>query len=254
LSPGSGDSLREHHEWLLSLVPLTEPLSLVDLGCGRGDDLNALAARCTDPATRFVGLDAAAEAVLVAQAAVNSDPRVEIVCERLDGRLPFDDGAVDIVFSNNLLECLGDGPEFVCEVARVLRPGGTAVIGHWDWDTQLFDGADRGLVRRLTQAFADWRQDWMEHADPWAGRRLRGLFESGGLLRGVVHTRTLVESAFTPGSYGYERAHDLEALVAKGTIDAGDYERFLAEQRDLETEGRYFYAVTEFVYVGQRAS
>jgi SAM-dependent methyltransferase len=149
LSPGSGDSLREHREWLLSLVPLTEPLTLVDLGCGRGDDLGALAARCTDRATRLVGVDVSPEAVPAAQTALRSDPGANIICERLDGRLPFDDGAIDVVFSYNFVECLSDPLEFTREFARILGPGGIVVAAHWDWDTQLFDGSDRALVRRL---------------------------------------------------------------------------------------------------------
>ncbi len=254
MSPGCDSPLREHREWLLSLVPLAEPLTLVDLGCGNGDDLSGFAARCSDPATRLVGVDASPDAVRAARAAVDSDPRAEVVCERLDGRLPFDDGAVDVVFSNNLVECLDDRPRFAREVARVLRPGGGVVAGHWDWDTQLFDGTDRSLMRRLMQAYADWRQDWMDHADPWAGRRLFGLFESSGLFHGTVHARTLVEVTFAPGFYGYGRAQDLADLVGQGTIEAYDYEQFLSQQRALQAEGRYVYAVTEFVYVGQRAS
>ncbi len=254
MSPGGHSSLRDHRDWLVSLVPLAEPLTVVDLGCGKGEDLSALAARCADPATRFVGVDASPDAVDAARTALSSDARIEVICERLDDRLPFGDGAIDVVFTNNLLECFGEASALVCEIARVLRPDGTVVAAHWDWDTQLFDGPDRALVRRLTQAFADWRQDWMEHADPWAGRRLHGMFEGSGLFRGTVHARTLVESTFAPGCYGFERAHDLAELVGHGTIDARDYERFLSQQGNLQAEGGYFYAVTEFVYVGQRAS
>lgn len=50
------------------------------------------------------------------------------------------------------------------EAVRVLRRGGQLVVGHWDWDSQLFDGSDWALVRRLVHASADWQQAWMAHA------------------------------------------------------------------------------------------
>jgi len=254
LSPDNGDALREHREWLLSFVPLTEPLALLDLGCGEGADLRALAGRTDNPASRLVGVDASSGAAGAARAQVGADHRVEIIHARLDVRLPFDDCAFDVVYSRNLLECLGDKSAFVAEVARVLRPGGTVVAAHWDWDTQLFDAADRALVRRLMQAFADWQQPWMDHADPWLGRRLWGLFSAAGQFRGGVHARTLVETTFAPGCYGYDRAHGFDDLVERGTVSADDHERFLSEQQSLDEQCRYFYSLTEFVYVGQRAS
>lgn len=104
------------------------------------------------------------------------DARVSFRCEALGDRLPFDAQSVDLVYSHNLLECLADPGAFPREAARILRPSGQVVVGHWDWDTQLFDGADKALVRRFVAAFADWQQAWMAYAGGWMGRRLWGVF------------------------------------------------------------------------------
>lgn len=248
------DATRKHREWLLSFVPRAEALSFVDLGCGRGADLLALAAQRVDPSSRFVGVDVSPEAAAAAQSAAGDDPRVETLVADLDPGLPFDDDAFDCVFSHNLLECLCDEAAFAAELARVLRPGGSVVVAHWDWDTQLFDASDRTLVRRLVQAFSDRQQAWMNHVDPWAGRRLWGLFNASRAFRGEVRSHTLVETSFVPGSYGYDRANDFLDLVEEGAVSAAECERFLAEQRQLHSQGRYFYAITGFAYVGRRAS
>jgi SAM-dependent methyltransferase len=247
------DPQREHREWLLSLIPLREPLTLVDLGCGAGADLGVLAGRCSDPRTRLIGIDASPRAVDEAQAVTARDSRVSFICEHLGEGLPFVDSALDAVYSNNLIECLHDPVAFAGEVARVLRPGGTVVAAHWDWDTQLFDGGDRALVRRLVQAFADDQQEWMENVDPWMGRRLRGVFEQRGLFGGRVEAHTLIETRFVRGAYGYDRAQDFAALAAGAAVSEDDCRRFLAQQEELEAAGRYVYAVTEFAYVGRRA-
>jgi SAM-dependent methyltransferase len=171
-----------HRAWRVGLTEKVNQGLVADLGCGRGEDLGMLAARHGGAGVRLVGVDASADAVASALLALQGEPRVSVTCASLSGRLPFDDGSVDLLYSHNLLECLPDTGTFAREVARVLRPGGQGVIGHWDWDSQLFDAGDKPLVRRLVHAYADWQQDWMEHADGWLGRRLRVL--RGGLELG----------------------------------------------------------------------
>ena len=183
-----------------------------------------------------------------------ADPRVSLSCAALDRQLPFGDGTVDIVYSHNLIECLPDPSGFALEAARVLRPGGRVVVGHWDWDSQLFDGSDRALVRRLVHAYADWQQAWMAHADGWMGRRLWGVFQRSALLEGRVHARVLTNTAYEPGCFGYENARTFEALVRRGVVPTEDCERFLAEQAALAAAGRYFYSITGFAYVGLRTA
>lgn len=46
----------------------------------------------------------------------------------LDAPLPFEDGAFDLVVSNQVLEHLVDTDLFVSEIRRLLRPGGVAVV------------------------------------------------------------------------------------------------------------------------------
>jgi SAM-dependent methyltransferase len=248
------ESVSAQREWLLSFVPQAEPLTFLDLGCGAGPDLIELAARRPDPGSRFVGVDCSPHALAAARAAAGADRRTEFVLADLDQGLPFADRAFDCACSHNLLECLRGPAALIGELARVVRPGGTVVLAHWDWDTQLFDGSDRALVRRLVQGFADRRQAWMAAVDPWLGRRLWGLCSTGGAFYGEVVSRTLIETRFAPGTYGQERAHDFRELVEDGVVTAEECERFLAEQRKLDSEGRYFYALTGFAYVGRRAS
>lgn len=242
-----------HRAWLVGLTGNVESGVVIDLGCGHGEDLRLLAARHSGTAVRFIGVDASADAVAAASSELGKDPRVTVRCGPLDGRLPFDDASVDLAYSHNLLECLPNPAGFACEVARILRPGGQLVIGHWDWDSQLFDGVDRALVRRLVHAFADWQQAWMAHADGWMGRRLWRVFQGAG-LEGTVHARVLTNTAYEPGWFGHENVQAFGALARRGLVPGEDYERFLAEQVALAAGGGYFYTITGFAYAGRRAA
>jgi SAM-dependent methyltransferase len=250
MDPVMHDDVRAHRDWLLSFLPRAG--TVVDLGCGRGDDLLTLAAR--DPAAdaRFLGIDASETSIQAAAARAAGDPRIAFRAGHLAGALPLGDGSVDAVFSHNLLECLADPDAFPREAARILRPGGTAVVAHWDFDSQLFDGTDRALVRRLVHAFADWKQPWMEHADGWMGRRLHGVFARTSLFDGTVHARVMINTTYATPWYGHARAQDIGRMARKGLVSAEDGDRFLRDLEALQRDGRYFYGITGFAYVGRR--
>ena len=246
------DDIVAHRDWLLSFVPVREGAFIADLGCGAGHDLVALALHHPGITARFVGLDASEKCVADATGKVGNEPRVSFLAHDLDQPLPFEPSSLDCVFSNNLLECLRDRLMFAREVGRVLRPGGTLVAPHWDWDSQMFDGPDKDRIRRLVHAFADWKQPWMKHSDGWMGRRLWGIFESAGLFEGKVQTRSLTNTVFSAPWYGYARAQDLRSLLKRSLVSAEDIGSFLEEQANLQMAGRYFYSITGMAYVGTR--
>ena len=246
------DDVAAHREWLLSFVPFREGIRVVDLGCGTGDDLIALAARYPRVPAQLLGVDSSAASTTAAAEQSRADERLSFRQHRLGTDLPFSDGSFEVVYSNNLLECLGDREAFLQEVARVLTPDGMVVIAHWDWDSQVFDGSDKARIRRLMHAFADWQQPWMDHADGWMGRRLWGACTATGLFTGTVHARVLTNTVFAAPWYGYARAQDLRSLVKRGLAASDDCEQFLQEQTALAHDGRYFYSITGYVFVGTR--
>jgi predicted SAM-dependent methyltransferase len=72
----------------------------------------------TAPIPGFVNVDALEDA-----------PGVDVVAD-ISGRLPFDDGAADLVYASHVLEHFptDEVPALLAEWRRVLRPGGTVLI------------------------------------------------------------------------------------------------------------------------------
>jgi SAM-dependent methyltransferase len=103
-------------------------------------------------------------------AAVGS--RTLFVAADLAGRLPLASGSMDAIFSHDVLEQLPDPDALLRETRLVLRPGGRLVLGHADFDTAVFAGADLQLTRRLVHAYCDVKHAWMARADGTIGRRL----------------------------------------------------------------------------------
>jgi SAM-dependent methyltransferase len=95
--------------------------TLLDLGCGDGRFTLEVAGGVS--AGRVVGIE------LVEQIAAQARERgVEVHQTDLAGHLPFDDGSIDVVHSNQVIEHLSFTDHFLREIHRVLRPDGYAVI------------------------------------------------------------------------------------------------------------------------------
>ncbi|MFM7377549.1 MAG: methyltransferase domain-containing protein [Erythrobacter sp.] len=225
--------------------------TIVDLGCGRGGHLIAHAAAHEGNGSRFVGLDSSAEAIAAARAA-HRDSRVEFAVHDIETRLPFGDGECDGVLSVNTLEAIRDKGALLTEIHRILKPGGTFVCAHFDWDTQLFDGADKTAVRTIVQTYADWTQPWMAASDAWMGRRLWRTIGETGLFDGVVEPLALTNTRFVAGEYGFEQAQGFRELGRLGMVRSDLIEEFIANQEAMNSDGTYFFAITMFAFVGTR--
>ena len=119
-----------YRDWLLSFVPVQNGTSIVDLGCGAGHDLIALARKNPHVSARLIGLDASEKSIASALAQPPDEPRLSFVSYDLEHRLPFEPATVDAVFTNNVLECLAEPVDCAREIGRIVQPGGTVVTAH----------------------------------------------------------------------------------------------------------------------------
>ena len=101
---------------------LPDIATIVDLGCSTGYLLEEI--RASHPQATLIGIDLVASGLEKAHVLV-PDARL-LQADACD--LPLADGSVDAVVSANLLEHIPDDGRALAEIARVLRPGGPAVL------------------------------------------------------------------------------------------------------------------------------
>ncbi len=105
-----------------------EPQTVVDLGCGPGRGLGALAAKF--PQARLIALDSSPAMLAAAGAAFPSATRI---CSEAES-LPFPDASIDLIFANLLMPWC-DPQRLAGECARVLREDGLVLISTVGPDT-----------------------------------------------------------------------------------------------------------------------
>ncbi len=238
-------------EFFYSKIDFEKVRSILDLGCGIGSDLMAISKKIAGEA-RLAGLDSMAKSIAAAQSETEGDSRYSFSAHDLTLGIPFEDASFDLVLSNNLLECIRDKDHLLRETARVLKPGGQVAFAHFDWDSQLFDGNDRQLVRKIVQIFNDWQQPWMTDCDPWMGRRLWRTFQRTGLFEGEVFPYVLINTRFEDPFFGFRRAADFQALVKREMIPENEYRRFYHDLQRMADAGEYFYSITLYIYTGRK--
>ena len=112
----------------LALAAIQPGMTVLDLGSGAGFDA-FLAAERVGPTGRVLGVDMTEEMLALARAnaAKRGATNVEFRQGRLEA-LPVEDGTVDLVISNCVLNLVPDKAAAFREIARVLAPGGTISV------------------------------------------------------------------------------------------------------------------------------
>jgi SAM-dependent methyltransferase len=109
--------------------PIAPGETVLDIGCGAGMDL-LLAARSVGPTGRAIGVDftegmrnramGSARALGYEHVEVRAGDALE---------LPVEDGTVDVIISNGVLNLVPDKIQAFTEIVRVLKPGGRLQLG-----------------------------------------------------------------------------------------------------------------------------
>lgn len=142
LSPGAAPEVTEILEGLD-----IAGLDVLDLGCGIGGASLMLAGEFD--AKHVTGVDIEADSITRATAAAEEaglGDRVSFI-HTAPGPLPVPGGAVDIVFTKDVICHVADKPALFADVFRVLKPGGRFLCA------DFLDGEADGKAATL---FADW--------------------------------------------------------------------------------------------------
>jgi SAM-dependent methyltransferase len=233
------------HERLAELADVDRPgLVVADLGCGTGRTVRALLAG--DPAPDVVH---AVDSTSQLDDDLLHDERVVSRVADLDVPLPFDDESLDRVLSMNVAENLHQPAVFLRECDRVLRPGGTLVIGHTDFDTALFTSEDDALTRLLVDRFVAEVPAESRATDGFMGRKLLSLAVDAPLVVEQVHSWADPHRRFDRGSLAWKIAMGMVASAREDPALAARAASWIESVRRLADQGRFLFTITDVVVV-----
>lgn len=241
------------HARVAALAEVPANGKALDLGCGRGLTLPYLLSS-SGPSGEVVAADRDHRSL----DAIRSGFPQEIANGRLTptnvnfvDELPFEAARFDAVICQNVIECIPDKGALLADIARVLKPGGVAVIGHHDFDGVLLASDDRDLTRRLVHGYADHTQEWQEVSDGQMGRLLPGLVGTSPLSTAVTETVLFVDRTLSPNSYARQHLEGMVSLARESGVTDDEAGAWLARLEARAEAGQFYYALP-WVYVVSR--
>ncbi len=231
--------------WSFDVLGLEPGMRALDVGCGTGEDVIAMAELVT-PEGWAGGVDLSA--TMIEEARRRHGHRQGVGFQTADAtHLPFGNATFDACRCERTLQHINDPDAAVAEMARVLGPGGRVALLEPDWGTLIINGGEPEITRRILAVHVG------RHRQSALGRRLRGLLTAHGftdieLGAGVV-TYTDLPSAYR--AFGMVRAGEL--AITAGAISEEEAVRWSADLQSADDALTFFGSVTGFRASGRRS-
>src|SRR5262245_21401936 len=225
---------------------VTEGAQVLDVGCGVGGDVRAIA-EVVGKTGRVVGLDFSEAFLIEAQRQSVDHPMVKY--RQGDAHaLPFADDTFDAARSERVFQHLAEPAVALAEMRRVTRPGGRVVVSEPDWDTLVIDlPVHIALVRRILAYGTD-----VGTRHGRIGRELPRLFRNAGLADLDVTPAVFYVSDYRLANEGCTLEHRAELARNAGIVSDAEAAAWVDGLRGLAASGQFWCAVMVFTVAGRR--
>ena len=227
---------------IVAQLQIQEGQCLLDVGCGIGDAVQALAPLVGDTGW-VVGVDKSEQMIKEARRRV-AEVNLPVVYQVGDAhQLDFADQTFDGCRADRVFMYLEDPRLALTEMIRVARSGACIVVFDIDWDAVMVNHPDRSLTRKIMQlACESVRQGWM-------GRQLPALFQESGLSEVTITAHTLlIDYAVCTNIY----SGLLQRAQEAGSLSDIELSRWWGPLRQASEQGLFFAAVPGFIACGRK--
>jgi SAM-dependent methyltransferase len=194
--------------------------SVLDIGCGTGADVVALAARVGDRGW-VTGVDLSVSLIARARARADSVRLPVAFCCVDMHKMPFPDGSFTRTRIDRVLHFLPDPRRAIAEAVRVTAYGGRMLVTEPDWSTLTIFGGDDRLQTLI------WEGNGPAISARWTGSELPELLGEAGLDVRQSHRSTLELRDYRVAAalFGFEALAG--RAVASGHLSASEAVRWL---------------------------
>ncbi|GAA1139921.1 methyltransferase domain-containing protein [Nocardioides aquiterrae] len=235
-------SIERLRAWALAAGDVRRGELCVDVGSGTGTMTRRLAG-LAGPDGRAIGIEPNGMLREVARVRAAEVGSAAEFCQGLATEIPLPDGSADVLWCERVLQHVPDAGAAVAEFARVLRPGGRALLLDSDHESRVESDVDPAVSRAMTTAFMG------QLANPTAARHIpRQAIEAGLHVDPDVGSSALVLPQEVLRDSHLSRL-SAEQAVADGLITAEQAEAALAALAEAARHGWAFWAVTVFGFV-----
>ena len=222
-----------------AIQQLDAGMNVLDVGCGTGDDVRAIA-EIVGALGHVAGIDPSG--ALIDEANARGVPSNASFGVGSVYALPQADGCFDAVRADRVMQHLREPDAAASELRRVTKAGGTALLLDQDWGSLMISGAETATTKRIVQTFSE------HFARPWAGREAPGLLRRAGFPS--VDFTAMVSTPALPVAFVNILSPAVDAAALAGTIDAEAGEHWLHSLLEADLRGEFFCGVVVVIALG----
>jgi ubiquinone/menaquinone biosynthesis C-methylase UbiE len=235
---------RHYKPLTYSLLRAGRGSSILDVGCGTGEDVLALARLCA-PGGQVTGIDANPQMIAESWRRLGTTGLPAVFRVASAESLPFADDTFDGVRTDRVLQHVADPRTALAEMVRVTRAGGAIAAVEPDWGTFAIDCHDPRIAGRIADYMAT-----QSVQSGHVGRQLYRSMRSLGLQDVQVRAMPMVitEMRTADQIWGLER-HVRES-IARGFITAEEAREWQQELRLADSRRQFFSSVCGYLVSG----
>jgi ubiquinone/menaquinone biosynthesis C-methylase UbiE len=232
--------MRAAKEEMLEWLQPEQASNALDVGCGYGADVIALAERM-GPDGRAVGVDSS-ETMISEARRRNAGSHRGVSFEVADAHaLPFENDTFDVCRIETVLQHLAEPGRAIAEMVRVTRAGGRVAAFEFDQATVFMDHPDVELAEMIRAALTN------ALAQGTVGRQVHRLFVDAGLADVRAAPRVISQD---PGFFRMMLGRPVGELVDADAITPERAERWWAAMDEAAAAGHFSNGAVAFVVCG----
>ena len=234
-------SITRLRAWALDAISVQSGEVALDVGSGTGT-ITRLLGSLVAPDGQAVGVEPNVRMREIAEARATAAACVRFV-DGLAAELPFDDGSVDVLWCERVLQHVPDAQAALEEFARVLRPGGRAIVLDSDHASRVMSALDYQVEAKLIAAFM------RQIPNPRAAR----LVPQQAMRAGLTVHPDIGSAALLIAPQELIRAPFIRTVadqaVSDGTLSQAEADDAVRAVREAAEAGHAFNAVTMFGFL-----
>ena len=235
---------REYKQRSYERLCLSAGLSVLEVGCGIGDDVFRMASR-VGPSGVVVGVDASSR--MIEEAIGRTPANVPVSFAQADARsLPFKEESFSRCRIDRALQHIKSPHLVIREMARVLKPGGLLLAYDNDWGTFTLNGGNEATTKIVETMLEE------SFTNRWIGRYLKRYFVEAGLQNVEIEPSVSVMTDFELADRVYNLRQTVKRAVEAGRLFQKIADTWISDLQALSHAGGFLCTLTACMVVGMK--